>query len=451
MSGHRTIDRVSADDLMSLVGDSVFNPMQTGAVLFLDTDAGFDLDRALAAFGARVATVPRLHQLLVDVPFGCGRPIWIDDPDFVSADQVSIVECPFPDDEEAVLKIAAYAVNTPLLRSRPLWSATVLTSASLESLGRPIALVFVFHHVMADGIGGLSLLADLADGAALRPEATRPEYSAAGDSPTRKALFFDACSERLRSIPRIRGAVLRFVDGVAEVRSAGRVHPVHSSLNVPTGAGRLLETVSSELRGIRESSHATGATVNDAVLAAVAGSLHRLMELRGERLDEVVISVPFSSRRSAVSTELGNRSGVIPLRVPAAGVRLDRLDAVAAISRAAKLTRRAASTAVLRPIFRGLARIGAYRWFIGRQRMIHTIVSTVHGPEAPISLLGCEVTRVAPLGIPTGNLPVTFAVITYAGMLTITLVSDPDACPDVRILRTLLTEELRAYSTLRHS
>ena len=159
MSGDSTIDRVSADDLMSLVGDSASNPMHAGAVMFLDAAEDFDLDRALESFGARMVTVPRLHQLLVKVPFGCGRPIWVDDLDFLLAEQVSIVECPCANDEEAVL-----------------------TSASSESLGRPIALVFVFHHVVADGIGGISLLTDLADGAALRPEASRPEYSAAGDS-----------------------------------------------------------------------------------------------------------------------------------------------------------------------------------------------------------------------------------------------------------------------------
>lgn len=164
MSGDSTIDRVSADDLMSLVGDSASNPMQAGAVMFLDAAEDFDLDRALESFGGRMATVPRLHQLLVKVPFGCGRPIWMDDLDFLLAEQVSIVECPCANDEEAVL-----------------------TSASSESLGRPIALVFVFHHVVADGIGGISLLTDLADGAALRPEASRPEYSAAGDAGCRDA------------------------------------------------------------------------------------------------------------------------------------------------------------------------------------------------------------------------------------------------------------------------
>ena len=60
-------------------------------------------------------------------------------------------------------------------------------------------------------------------------------------------------------------------------------------------------------------------------------------------------------------------------------------------------------------------------------------------------------TRIVPLGVPSGNLPVTFAVVTYAGSLAITRVSNPDVYPDVRMLRALLIEELRAYSSFRHS
>ena len=109
---------------MSLVGDRASNPMQAGAVIFLDAAEGLELDRGLGSFGARAGTVPRLHQLLVDVPFGCGRPIWIDDPDFLLAERVSIVECPCANDEEAVLEIAARgeypasSIPSPLVGNR---------------------------------------------------------------------------------------------------------------------------------------------------------------------------------------------------------------------------------------------------------------------------------------------------------------------------------------------
>ena len=53
-----------------------------------------------------------------------------------------------------------------------------------------------------------------------------------------------------------------------------------------------------------------------------------------------------------------------------------------------------------------------------------------------------------PLGVPTCNLPVTFAVVTYAGSLAITMVSDQDVCPDIRMLRAWLIEELRTFPSL---
>ena len=443
------IERVTTDDLMSLVEGGTSRALQAGTVLFLSAGDDFDFARALESFAARVHAVPRLRQRLVDVPFGCGRPIWVEDSGSVLANQLSTIACPFPANDEAVLAIAARQVNTPLPRSRPLWSATLVTGVTLGTVGRPLALVLVFHHVMADGIGGLAVLAELAD--SVTPRGELPKVESHHGMPSRSALLIDAWRERFASSRRICVALRRSIEGVAAIRSAASVRSIHSSLNVPVGADRLIETVSLESVDIRESSHAAGATVNDAVLAAVSGSLRRIMQLRGEDLNEVVVSVPFSSRRATTGSELGNHSGVIPLILPTGGDRHDRLTAVASITRAAKLAPRAASTAILGPVFRGLARIGAYHWFIDHQRMIHTIVSTVHGPEAPISLLGCGVTRIVPLGIPTGNLPVTFVVLSYAGTLTITIVSDPVACPDVRMLRAILVDELRAYSSLRHS
>lgn len=443
------IDRVTTDDLMALVGAGTTHPMQAGAVLFLDAADDFDLTEAVEMFGARVAQVPRLHQLLVDLPLGHGRPIWVEDADFVLGDQMAKIVCPTPANEEAVLGIAARVVNTPLPRSRPLWSATLVTAASSGAKVRVVALVVVFHHVMADGIGGLAVLAGLADGGA--PPGESPKAVPLDAIPSRTALFLDAWRERIASIRRIRGEIRKSLNGVAALRSAASIRSVHGSLNVPTRDARLLEAVSVGLGDLRTSSHAAGATVNDAVLAAIAGSLRRLMELRGESLNDVVISVPFSTRRATVGSELGNHSGVTPLVIPTGGDRTDRLAAVGAITLAAKRAPRAASTAVLGPLFRGLDRVGAYRWFIDRQRMINTVVSSVHGPEKAISVLGCTVTRIVPLGVPTGNLPVTFVALTYSSVLTVTIVSDPDACPDVRMLRAILIDELRAFASLRQT
>ncbi|MBC7402899.1 MAG: DUF1298 domain-containing protein [Microbacteriaceae bacterium] len=351
--------------------------------------------------------MPRLHQLLVDLlvdlPLGCGRPIWVEDADFGLGDQMATIMCPTPAKDEAVFAIAARVVNAPLPRSRPLWSATLVTAASSGANLRAVALVVVFRHVMADGIGDLAVLADLADGGALTGE--WPKAVPHDAIPSRAALFLDTWREQIASIRRIREVIRKSLNGVAAIRSAASIRSVHGSLNVPTRDARLLETVSLGLVDLRASSHAEGATVNDAVLVAIAGPLRRLMEQRGESLNDVVISVPFSTRRATVGSELGNHRGVTPLVIPTDGDRTDRLAMVGAITRAAKCALRAASTAVLGRLFRGLDRVGAYHWFVDRQRMVNTVVSSVPGPEEAISMLGCAATRIVPLAYPPAISP----------------------------------------------
>ena len=240
---------------VALVGTDTTHPMQAGAVLFPGAADDFDLTKVVETFGARVAQVPRLHQLRVDLPLGCGRPIWVEDADFGLGDQMATIVCPTPANDEAVLAI-----------------------------------------------------------------------------PSRAALFLDTWREQIASIRRIRGA-------------------------------------------IRKS------------------------------LNDVVISVLFSTRRATVGSELGNHRGVTPLVIPTGGDRTDRLAVVGAITRAIECAPRAASTALLGPLFRGLDRVGAYHWFVDRQRMINTIVSSVPGPEEAISMLGCTVTRIVPLAYPPAISP----------------------------------------------
>ena len=116
------------------------------------------------------------------------------------------------------------------------------------------------------------------------------------------------------------------------------------------------------------------------------------------------MSVPFASRTRTEPDQLGNRSGVIPVKLPTGGGFSDRLTAVSAIMRAAKQQERGASTAVLGPLFRLLARLGGYQYFIDHQSFVHTFVSNLRGPDAPINLLGCRVLDVVPLSVATGNI-----------------------------------------------
>jgi diacylglycerol O-acyltransferase / wax synthase len=90
-----------------------------------------------------------------------------------------------------------------------------------------------------------------------------------------------------------------------------------------------------------------------------------------------------------------------------------------------------------------LARLGAYRYYINHQHLFHTLVTYVRGPVEPVLLGGHEVTAAIPVGVGEGgNMTVYFEVLSYAGLLTIALIVDPDHGPDLDDLTRRLQNEL---------
>jgi hypothetical protein len=202
------------------------------------------------------------------------------------------------------------------------------------------------------------------------------------------------------------------------------------------------------LEAVKSAAHLQGATVNDLVLAAVSTALYRLLLGRGERVEEFVISVLFSARRHTTVAYLGNRSGIIPVLVPALGPAKTRLAAVAATTRTAKQQPPGASAAIIGPLSRIFARLGAYRFVIDHQHLVHTFVTNLRGPDHTLVIAGRPVTGIVPLGAISGNVTVAFAVLSYAGTLTITAIGDPKTCPDLTRLRDELSSALQALTVI---
>ena len=105
-----------------------------------------------------------MRQRLMAVPFWCGRPIRGDDSSFEVAGPISSIECAAPGDH-ALLKAAATRLVDRLPQGRPFGSVTLVTGLP----GGRSALVVSFHHVLADCIGGLTILSRLVDGYPLEP------------------------------------------------------------------------------------------------------------------------------------------------------------------------------------------------------------------------------------------------------------------------------------------
>jgi diacylglycerol O-acyltransferase len=429
-------ERVSADDLMSLVSQRHPPPLQVGAVLILDASNGLDIGPLRTVLQQRIWAVPRLRQRLQKVPFGCGRPVWVDDSGFKINDHVTAVTPHSEIDDAGLLDIAADLVTRPLPEDRPLWSATLVPGMT----GGRAAVVLVMHHVVGDGLAGLAVLRGVVDGSPTPATAPVPQ-----PRPSRAALAKDAWREHIRSLRGAPKAFGRLLAALDELRPSLAKRAQPCSLNQPTGPHRRIRTTVVDLHHVRGRAHSNGATVNDLVLTAVTGALHQLLTDRGERSEALVISVPFAARTRAQADQLGNRSGVIPVKIPTSGGFSDRLTAVSALMRAAKQYQRGASTAVLGPVFRLLARLGLYQYFIDHQPFVHTFVSDLRGPDVPLSLLRCRVLDVIPLSVATGNVTVSFTALSYDNRLVITMIFDPETCPDADRLGSALKSQLAGF------
>jgi WS/DGAT/MGAT family acyltransferase len=429
-------ERLSGDDVVALATDVGPVPMQVGAILWLG--ARSDPAALAGLIGERIRTVARLRERLRPTPPGAGRPVWIDDPGFALSDHLTVTDTPCTHD--GVLTIAATAVTTPLDRDRPLWRMVYVSRVGHDRA----ALVVVFHHVLADGIGGLAVLAHLVDGDAVAADADFPR-----PPPTARGLLADAWRRRLHTLRHPGRSLHRLRAAAAQLRpTPGRVAAARCSLNRPTGPRRALAVVETDLEPLHRTARAHGATVNDVLLSAVTGALDELLAARREHVDRLVVSMPVSARASTDAATLGNEVGPVPVALPTAGPPLERLAAVAAVTTAAKRTAPGSSTAIIGPVFRALARLGLFRRFIERQHLVHTFVTNLRGPDAPLALGGAEIETVAAVAVVTGNVTLSFAALSYAGRLTVTVIADPDACPDLPRLRDALDRHLDELGTV---
>ena len=439
MAARVPVDRASPADLMQLATDVGPAPMHVGAVLVLGTGPGFNVQDAQRLLGERVRAVPRLRQRLCRAPPGCGRPFWADDPAFDLRHHVRQMPCPPPGDQRALLEVAAAVTREPLPRSRPLWSATFVTGLADRGTG----LVIIMNHVLADGIGGLAVLASLVDEIPGLPPGNPQRARFPVPAPPARALAADAWAGRARGLTHLARSVRTIRQGLAELGSARpprRLPP--TSLNRPTGPQRRLDVVAADLAAIRDLGHAHGGTVNDVILAAIAGALRALLESRDEELDLVTASVPVSARQAATGGQLGNQVETMPVALPARGDLAARVTRIAAITRERKTAARGTSAAVLGPPFRLLAPTGLLRWFFNRQQLIHTFVTNLRGPAEPLTFAGAPVRAVIPIPATTGNVTTTFGALSYAGTLRITVLSDPSRVPDVAVLTAALRRDL---------
>ena len=430
------LERLSPVDAANMRVESRGGPMHVAAVGVVDGAALFDaggrlrLEEVRADVERRLQLAPRLRQVLVRPRPGLGPAAWADDARFDIGAHVRARPVPAPGDEAALLAACLELNQPPLDRSRPLWELWLLPGLADGNVG----VLFRLHHVVADGIAAMAMMAALFGATpGTPPPPARPWRPA--PAPSAWQLFTDtwrqradaaaAAGSRLRhpaAMVQSLGARARQLRLIIGEGLAPRV-----SWNQPAGTRRRLLLARADLASAKAVAHAHGGTVNDVVLAAVAGGAHRLLASRGELRPGMVLKagVAAAARDPADLAPTGNRAAVMLVPLP-----VSEPDPARRLAQIARLTRARKRYPPYQPSGRFAQR--AMVWAMPRQHLVNLGTSNLPGPPGPLYLAGARILELFQVGVVQGNLTVSVGVLSYAGQLNVTILGDADAVPDLK-------------------
>lgn len=453
-------DRLSPLDASFLFAEHDGAAMHVGGVMTFRPPDGFDVDDLVALIGRRLSLVPRYRQKVRDVPGHLGLPVWVDDPDFELDFHVRRAAISAPGTEQVLRELVGRILSRHLDRSRPLWEIYLVEGLADGRL----AVITKTHHAMVDGLASMDVGAVLLDltpvprdtpddewAPAREPWAVELAASAVLDSLRRPQLAWDITGRILGDVRHAASTLGRTVDaGLHTGRSAARTRPVHP-LNAATGAQRRYGTAHTSLAEHRAVRKAHGGTVNDVVLAVVAGGLRRWMISRGEPLTHdasVRALVPVSVRaRAGGNSSPGNMISAYFVDLPVAEEDpVARLSAVRGAMESHKRGGRAVGAARLIGLV-GLAppllhNLGARLASQHSSRLYNVLVTNVPGPPRPLYAAGARMLDMFPVVPLAGGQAVAIGVTSYDGAMHYGLTADRDAMPDVDVLATALADSL---------
>ncbi|MFJ3492131.1 wax ester/triacylglycerol synthase family O-acyltransferase [Streptomyces sp. NPDC086091] len=428
-----TADPLAPLDLAFWNIESPAHPMHLGALGVFAAPAATAAAHAADLLAGRSAAVPGLRMRIRDVwqPTAFGGAVREPAPAFDPRHHVRL-HLPTDDFQDA----AGRLMEQPLLRGRPPWEAHVLPGADGDSF----AVLFKFHHALADGLRALTLAAAVLDPMDLPPRRPRPAAPAPARLPD------------VRRLPGLLRGALSDVGRALDIGASVAVHTLGMRSTgaltaAPTGTRRTAG-VAVDLDDVHRVRKAVGGTVNDVVIAVVAGALRSWLDERGDGSAGVSprALIPVSQRRPRTAHPQGNRLSGYLMRLPVDDP--DPLRRLAAVRTAmdrnkdAGPGRGAGAVALLADHVPALGhRIGGPLVGQAARLWFDILVTSVPLPGIGLTLGGHPVTEVYPYAPLARGQSLAVAISTYRGRVHFGLVADAEAVPDLdRFARALTTE-----------
>ena len=471
----RVSDRLSSLDASLLYLEEPTTVMHVGNVMVFDepggsggSDGPFDYAELVALISARIAHLPRYRQKVREVPGRLANPVWVDDESFDITYHVRQAALPRPGTDEQLEEFVARIQQRPLDRSHPLWEVYLVEGLEHDRF----AVVTKTHHALVDGAVALDIAQlvvrdrpgfdeDVVDTWRPRHEPSDLQLVAGAvtDAVFMPGQVIDSVRGNVDEVREVAGRILQGVGTLVStvVRGAARPAPT-SPLNVEIGAARRFLMVGTDLDDYRKvrsrlarGAYADDVTINDVVLATVAGAFRAWLLTRGEPVHPssvVRCMVPVSVEANGSETmSAAHRLTAcfvdLPVGEPGASMRLHQI----AFSMRQQMEGGQAMSAQRLVGLAGFApptlhSLGARLGSAMSRRLFNVIITNVPGPQTTLYAGDAPMLSTYPVIPLAKGQALAIGLTSYDGGVYFGLNADRNAMPDLEVLGQCIVDAL---------
>lgn len=396
-------ERMAAADVAWYRMDDVDQHPVITSVIVLDGEPDYErIRRRVEELSLRN---PRFMERVVER--GLLPPRWQRDPHFDVRHHLHRINTP-----ASLRDVVSDLTSTPFDLERPLWQMHVVEGKN--------ALVSRIHHCVADGIALVRVMLGMIDEAQGAPMPPPPE-----------------------------------VGWSKQLSRGGTVRTLWNTLTLSRDPDTVLRgelgprkevawTRAIELDALHDRAHASGATLNDLITAAIAGGIRRWSREIGQPIEtDLRANVPVFLRGGHDKRSMGNAFGLVYATIPVSAadseqrLRLAKqsMDDIKHSPEPSNNNAVLGTVAMISPrIEHAVVNLLSTR--------ASCVVTNVPGPPLPVHFAGREIRSMmvfAPVG---GRIAVSFTAFSYRGELRIGVRGDARATPRVDELARAIDDEL---------
>jgi len=446
-------ERMSSVDTAWLRMDSQANLMQIIGVY--EFEGRIDYERLRHLYEERFLPHERFRSRVVQDATGYH---WELDDNFDLDLHVARTALPGRGSTDDLKRLVGRLASTALDPNKALWQIHLV-----DNYQGGQALIVRIHHCIADGIALIGVLMAMtsadpsSDGPALPQAPAAPPTARAGDwdsflKPLTRATVRaigttgdaaaralhasaellehpDSVGEAAGDVARVAAQVTRDLAGIALMDNDS----ITSLKGAPSGSKVVAWNEPLALDDVKAVGKALGCSVNDVLLASVAGAIRSYLEQQGEEIDgiELRAMVPVNLRDPRKWKDLGNKFGLVPLLLPV-GIA-NPIERVYEVRRRMDQLKQGYTAVLSMGI---LGAVGLAPRAVQRQALdflakkATAVMTNVPGPQQPLYLAGARVRRMMFWVPQSGDIGMGVSILSYAGGVQFGLITDKRLCEE---------------------